>query len=140
MDDGERDHTHTGYGFVCEFWRHPKATADAPDFPQFDYEQVFRNLDGPDVAPAGDRDLEAMGQVVHNLLAWIVTGDRPDAETIFDHTKRRTKRQRHALLKLVGRRALALAWVVDPKVLAGLSGKGLSDIGLPRAEKKDASQ
>lgn len=84
--------------FFDEAFLHPKASAlDAPAFVEFDWEALRRQL-GEAEEQMSPRDYAAMGSVIGELLRWIVKGDK---------------------IGLVGRRAVALAWVIDPRIFKG---------------------
>jgi hypothetical protein len=87
-----------GARFFDETMLHPKATAiDAPKFIEFDWELLRRAL-GEARDEMSETDYELLAQVLRELLRWIVKGSR---------------------LALIGRRAVALAWVVNPDILEG---------------------
>ena len=128
MDDTE--HVVAGMGELDErvIAGHPRLERSAPPpCHEFPWQEVFRDLDGE--LEEGPRKYEEIGTVINIILHWIVHGGDP-ANSLFGG-KRRSKKQKHAALRMVGRRAAALAWLVYPRLLDGL----------PRpAEKKDASQ
>ncbi|MDB6017698.1 MAG: hypothetical protein JWR19_2187 [Pedosphaera sp.] len=83
-----------GISFFDENMLNPKATTDAPNFIEFDWEVLRRNLREAK-EELGGADYERLAEVLSELLRWIVKGDK---------------------LPIIGRRAVALAWVVNPKL------------------------
>lgn len=97
MDAEIFEHGLRGGRFFDETFTHPKASAiDAPKHIEFDWEALRRAL-GEAKEELGDTDYTAMASVLHELLAWIIRGNR---------------------LHIVGRRAIALAWVVNPALFS----------------------
>lgn len=70
---------------------------------EFDWNELIRSL-GEDGDDLSDLDYEAMGIALRRLLQWLVT---------VGHAKPRK------MAEMVGRRTLALAWVLDPGIIEG---------------------
>lgn len=77
---------------------------NAPRFIEFDWELLRRSL-GEARDEMGETDFALMGTVLAEFMRWIVKGNRLD---------------------LIGRRAVALAWVVNPELLEGESLRKLA--------------
>ena len=81
--------------FFDERMTHPKATAiDAPKHIEFDWE-LLRRLLGEAKDELSEKDYESLGLVLREIMSWLVRGDD---------------------LNIIGRRAVALGWVVNPKL------------------------
>lgn len=94
-----------GMRFFDENMLHPKATAiDAPKFIEFDWELLRRSL-GEAREELGEVQYGVLADIMAELLRWIVKGDK---------------------LHIVGRRAAALAWVVNPDIFKGISAASLA--------------
>lgn len=94
-----------GSRFFDENLLHPKATPiDAPKFIEFDWECLRRHL-GEANEEMSARDYATLADVLGELLRWIVKGDN---------------------LKMIGRRSIALAWVVNPDIFQGKSAARLA--------------
>jgi hypothetical protein len=76
----------------------------APKYMDFDWELLRRHL-GESEKEMGAADYALMGDALGVLLRWIVRGDRLD---------------------IIGRRAVALAWVVNPDIFHGMSAAALA--------------
>lgn len=83
---------------------HPKATADAPKFIEFDWE-ALRQLLHEKREELGAADFQLLGQCLGEILRWNVKGDR---------------------LHIIGRRTVALSWVVNPAIFDGVSAAKLA--------------
>lgn len=94
-----------GARFFDETMTHPKATAiDAPRFIEFDWELLRREL-GEAREEMGATDYALLAQVLGELLRWVVKGNK---------------------LHIIGRRAVALAWVVNPDIFEGKSAAAIA--------------
>ena len=81
----------------------PKVAPGTKLFEDFDFETVFRNLDGPQTEPGPDR--VKIAQQMGELLRWIV--EPPLGE--------------RSGLKQIARRAIAMAWAFNPEMRQRLS-------------------
>lgn len=101
------EHNRQGTRFFDENMVHPKATAiDAPKLIEFDWE-LLRRLLGEVKDDLSERDYEAMGIALREFLRWIVKGKK---------------------LHIIGRRAVALAWTVNPDIFNGPSQARLAKL------------
>src|SRR5581483_340638 len=92
MDEQPNDAGHGAACFFDEHMLHPKATTDAPKFIEFDWEVLRRNLREAR-EELGEESYALLADVLGELMRWIVKGVK---------------------LPIIGRRAVALAWVVNP--------------------------
>jgi len=101
-----------------EDYQAPEATADART-QEFDWVGLEVMLGEAPASPSG-RDLVMMAEALSRLFAWLVDG------------KRMPKR---GLDRIIGRRALAMVWVVRPDLIAGTPSlaKIAKDLGQSRA-------
>ena len=84
----------------------------------FDWDGLARALNEEEELP--ETEMERLSFALRHLLAWIITGNRKGGLTD---------------AALIGRRAIALAWVIDPGLLPGspsLATLG-SEVGVTRA-------
>lgn len=94
-----------GTRFFDENMIHPKATVlDAPKFIEFDWELLRRAL-GEAREELGEVQFAVLADIMGELLRWIVKGDK---------------------LHIIGRRAVALGWVVNPDIFKGVSAASLA--------------
>jgi hypothetical protein len=111
--NGQHATSAPGTRFFDENLLHPKATAiDAPKFIEFDWELLRRSL-GEAKEELGEVQYAVLADIMGELLRWIVKGDK---------------------LHIIGRRAVALAWVVNPDIFKGISAASLARrVGCHRA-------
>lgn len=112
-----------GGRFFDEHFLHPKATTDAPKFIEFDWEVLRRNL-GEAREELGEGGYAALSSVMYELLCWIAKG--------IPGFKYQRKPNAKAKFEIIGRRATALLWALDPQALDGESLRGLENaLGMP---------
>jgi hypothetical protein len=93
-------HAPTGSRYVDENQLHPaRDRALAPDFPQFDWEVLYRLCDGAQQLPEPDR--EKLCRVLHEIFHFVVVNGGG--------------------LDGIARRAVALSWVVNSDLWDGKS-------------------
>jgi hypothetical protein len=102
--DTENSHDHEAATPENFLMNHPRATADAPKFIEFDWE-ALRVLLKEKREELGPTDFQLLGQCLGEILRWNVRGDK---------------------LHIVGRRTVALAWVVNPDIFLGVSAAKLA--------------
>ncbi len=81
----------------------------APKHIEFDWE-LLRRLMHETATDLGSHDFEAMGEALRSFLQWICK----DPGSAACHSK-------NGRLAFIGRRALALAWVINPDLFQGKS-------------------
>jgi hypothetical protein len=82
-----------------------------PKHSDFPYEEVFRDLDGELEPDWQDDDLNAkLAQALKAVFQWVLDTNNDNSNSII----KENSRARLKLSELVGRRFLALAWVVNP--------------------------
>jgi len=117
--------------FFDEDFIHPKATADAPRFIEFDWECLRRHL-GESKEALSERDYAALGDALNTLLSWVVVGyqsiSNRKLERLIRISLRGSDVPQLTRLMLVGLRALSLAWVVNPNLFNGASIRQLSAV------------
>lgn len=82
----------------------PGVHPSAKKYADFDWEALSVLL-GEATEDLSERDFSALASAFHEILAWVIKGDKLD---------------------LIGRRTVALAWMLDPNLFEGKSAASLA--------------